>query len=96
MKKDIKLIYLKKATKFLDKNRAILTENQVDKLIIKFIKKKIYGVDTNIDYKQMSGSISNIYRIRKANIRIIVKLENDEIVIEAIITDIGFRGDIYK
>ena len=96
MKKDIKLTYLKKATKFLDKNRAILTENQVDALIIKFIKKKVYGVDTNIDYKQMSGSISNIYRIRKANIRIIVKLENDEIIIEAIIADIGFRGDIYK
>ena len=44
----------------------------------------------------MSDNISNIYRIRKANIRIIVKLENDEIIIEAIIADIGFRGDIYK
>ena len=96
MKKDIKLTYLKKATKFLDKNRAILTESQVDDLIIKFIKKKMYGIDTNIDYKQMSGTISNIYRIRKANIRIIVKLENSEIIIEAIITDIGFRGDVYK
>ncbi len=96
MKKDIKLTYLKKATKFLDKNRATLTQTQVDELIIKFIKKKIYSIDTNIDYKQMSGTISNIYRIRKANIRIIVKLENDEIIIEAIIADIGFRGDIYK
>jgi len=96
MKKDIKLTYLKKATKFLDKNRATLTQTQVDELIIKFIKKKIYSIDTNIDYKQMSGNISNIYRIRKANIRIIVKLENDEIIIEAIIADIGFRGDIYK
>ena len=96
MKKDIKLTYLKKATKFLDKNRDILTEAQVDDLIIKFIKKKMYGIDTNIDYEQMSGTISNIYRIRKANIRIIIKLENNEIIIEAIITDIGFRGDIYK
>ena len=96
MKKDIKLTYLKKATKFLDKNRATLTQIQVDELIIKFIKKKIYSIDTNIDYKQMSGTISNIYRIRKANIRIIVKLENDEVIIEAIIADIGFRGDIYK
>jgi len=96
MKKDIKLTYLKKATKFLDKNRATLTESQVDELVIKFIKKKMYSIDTNIDYKQMSGTISNIYRIRKANIRIIVKLENSEIIIEAIITDIGFRGDVYK
>jgi len=38
----------------------------------------------------------DIYRIRKGNIRIIVTLEDDEIVIEAIITDIGFRGNIYK
>jgi mRNA interferase RelE/StbE len=96
MKKDIKLTYLKKATKFLDKNKSLLTEEKVDELVIKFIKKKVYNIDTNIDYKQMSGTISNIYRIRKANIRIIVKLEDNEIIIEAIITDIGFRGDIYK
>ena len=44
----------------------------------------------------MSGNISHIYRIRKANIRIILKLENDEVIIEAIILDIGFRGDVYK
>jgi len=65
-------------------------------LIIKFIKKRFYNIDTNIDFKQMQGSISDIYRIRKANIRIIVKIIDDEIIIEAIIQDIGFRGDIYK
>ncbi|MBL1244126.1 MAG: hypothetical protein COA39_007030 [Sulfurimonas sp.] len=96
MKKDIKLTYLKKATKFLGKNKSTLTEEQVDILVIKFIKRKIYNIQTNIDYKQMSGTISNIYRIRKANIRIIVRLEDDEVIIEAIITDIGFRGDVYK
>ena len=96
MKKDVKLTYLKKATKFLVKHSSIITEEQVDTLVIKFIKKKIYNLDENIDYKQMSGAISNVYRIRKGNIRIIVTLEDDEIIIEAIITDIGFRGDIYK
>jgi len=96
MKKDIKLTYLKKATKCLGKNKSTLTEEQVDILVIKFIKRKIYNIQTNIDYKQMSGTISNIYRIRKANIRIIVRLEDDEVIIEAIITDIGFRGDVYK
>jgi len=96
MQKDIKLIYLKKATKFLDKNSSVLTEEQVDALVIKFIKKKMYNVETNIDYKQMSGTFKNIYRIRKANIRIIVKLEDAVVIVEAIITDIGFRGDIYK
>jgi len=96
LKKDIKLTYLKKATKFLDKNQSILTEEQVEALVIKFIKKKLYNIDINIDYKQMSGNISNVYRIRKGNIRIIITLQDYEIVIEAIINDIGFRGDIYK
>jgi len=96
VKKDIKLIYLKKATKVLVKHSSVITEEQVDVLVIKFIKRKIYNLDENINYKQMSGAISNVYRIRKGNIRIIVTLEDDEIVIEAIITDIGFRGNIYK
>ena len=96
MKKDIKLTYLKKATKFLVKNKNILTEEQADELIVKFIKKRFYNIDTNIDYKQMQGNIKDIYRIRKSNIRIILKIVDDEIIIEAIIQDIGFRGDIYK
>ena len=96
MKKDIKLTYLKKAIKFLTKNSSVITEEQVDALVVKFIKRKIYHLDENVDYKQMSGAISNVYRIRKGNIRVIVTLEDDEIIIEAIITDIGFRGDIYK
>ena len=96
MKKDIKLTYLKKATKFLDKNQNILTEKQADELIVKFIKKKFYSINTNVDYKQMQGNIKDIYRIRKANIRIILKIVDNEIIIEAIIQDIGFRGNIYK
>jgi mRNA interferase RelE/StbE len=96
MKKEIKLTYLKKATKFSAKNKSILTEEQVDALVIKFIKKKFYKVDTNVDFKQMSGAISNIYRIRKSNIRIILRLDDGEVIIEAIVTDIGFRGDVYK
>ena len=96
MIKDIKLTYLKKATKFLNKNTNIITEEQVDSLIINFIKKKFYNIDVNIDYKQMKGTIANIYRIRKGNIRVLVSITDDEIVIEAIVEDIGFRGDIYK
>ncbi len=96
MKKEIKLTYLKKATKFLVKHSSVITEDQVDALVIKFIKRKVYHLDENIDYKQMSGAIDNVYRIRKGNIRIIVTLEDNEVIIEAIITDIGFRGDVYK
>ncbi len=96
MKKDIKISYLKKAVKFLKKNSSVITEEEVDKLVIKFVKKRVFGIDTNIDFKQMSGAISDVYRIRKGNIRIIVRLKDEEIIIEAIIVDIGYRGDIYK
>lgn len=50
MKKNFKITYLKKSQKFLDKNRVI-TENEIDDLIIKFVKKHFYSVDINIDYK---------------------------------------------
>ena len=95
MKKKVKLTYLKKATKFLKKNSHI-TEEEVDALVIKFIKSHFYGIDINSDYKQMQGNLTDIYRIRKGNIRIIVKAVNDEVIIEAIISNIGYRGGIYK
>lgn len=96
MKKELKLTYLKKAKKFLDKNKSVITESQVDELVIKFIMSRFFGKDTNVDFKQLQGSLENIYRIRKSNIRIIVKVANDEVIIEAIIEDIGYSGDIYK
>ena len=96
MKKEIKISYLKKAMKFLKKNSSIITEDEVDNLVIKFIKKRVFKIDINIDFKQMSGVISDIYRIRKGNIRIIVRLKDEAVIIEAIVVDIGYRGDIYK
>jgi len=96
MKKELKLTYLKKSKKFLDKHSDKLTEKEVDELIIKFIKNRFYNIEQNVDYKYLQGYISNYYRIRKGNIRIIVQVIDDEIIIEAIIEDIGFRGNIYK
>ena len=46
--------------------------------------------------KKLQGSFINMYRIRKGNIRIIITATEKEIVIEAIVEDIGYRGDIYK
>ena len=96
MKKELKLTYLKKAKDFLDKNKNVINEKQVDELIIKFIKKHFFNYDENIDYKQLQGNLKDYYRIRKSNIRLIIRIVDDNIIIEAIIEDIGFRGDIYK
>ena len=80
----------------MDKNSGVITENQVDELVIKFEKKHFYNIDINVDYKQLQGNLKDIFRIRKGNIRIIVKVVDNEIIIEGIIEDIGFRGDVYK
>ena len=96
MKKELKLTYLKKSKKFLDKHNDKLTEKEVDELVIKFIKSRFYNIEQNIDYKYLQGYSGNYYRIRKGNIRIIVQTIDNEIIIEAIIEDIGFRGNIYK
>ncbi len=80
----------------MDKNSGVITENQVDELVIKFVKKHFYNIDINVDYKQLQGNLKDIFRIRKGNIRIIVKVVDNEIIIEGIIEDIGFRGDVYK
>jgi len=96
MPKKIKLTYLKKSTKFLLKNKTVLTEFMVDDLIVKFVKKRFYNIETNIDVKQMQGKPDNIYRIRKGNIRILIKVLDNEIIVEIIVFDIGFRGDVYK
>ncbi|PRM88765.1 hypothetical protein CJ671_08580 [Aliarcobacter cryaerophilus] len=95
MKKNLKITYLKKPQKFLDKNRDI-REDEIDDLIIKFVKKNFYNIDINIDYKPLQGNLKDFFRIRKGNIRIIIQVLDNEIIIEVIIQDIGFRGDIYK
>ena len=93
----VELSYLKKALKFLDKNKYLLTEKDIEELIVKFIKKKYFNKDINIDYKQMKGTISHIYRIRKANIRIIIEIDIEENkIIKIIIINIDFRGNTYK
>lgn len=96
MKKSVKLTYLKKAKKFLDKNENTITEAEVDELVIKAIKKKIFGIETNIDLKDLSGILTNKSRIRKGRLRIIIEIIEDEAIIESIIENIDFRGNVYK
>jgi len=95
MKKTLKIQYTKKADKFLAKNPHALSKDTVDALIIKAIQKIYYHTDTNIDLKKMV-SMSNHFRIRKGNIRIVFSAQDDETWIITIIEDIDYRGGIYK
>ena len=96
MPKQIKITYLKKAAKFLKKNQDSITEDTVDNLIILTIKKKVFALDVNIDVKELKGELKGKYRIRKGKIRIIIEIKQDEVIIQSIVEDIDFRGNIYK
>lgn len=96
MTKNIKITYLKKASKFLSKNNNIITETEVDKLIILAIKKKVYNLDVNLDIKDLKNNLKGKSRIRKGKVRIIFELIDETVVIETIVEDIDFRGNIYS
>ena len=94
MKKKIKLTYLKQAAKFIKKNN--INENEIDNLVIKLIKIVKFNKQINLNYKTLKGELKGKYRIRKGKIRIIVTVKDNEVIIEAIIENIDFRGNIYK
>lgn len=96
MIKTIKITYLKKASKFLLKNSNTITESEVDDLVVLAIKKKIYNLDVTLDIKDLKHNLRGKSRIRKGKIRIVFELIDDEVVVETIVEDIDFRGNIYS
>ena len=93
---NLEIQYLKKVDKFFSKNSHILSKEKTKELIIKSVKKIVLKEDINIDVKQLKGDLQKYYRIRFGKIRILFELENDEIKIITIVTDVDFRGDVYK
>lgn len=93
---NLEIQYLKKADKFFSKKSHILSKEKTKDLIIKSVKKIILKEDINIDVKQLKGDFQKYYRIRFGKLRILFELENNEIKIITIVTDIDFRGDIYN
>jgi len=95
MQRQIKITYLKKATKFLNKNSSTITEEEVDALMILAIKKRVFLQDVNLDIKALRGSYAGKDRVRKGKIRIIFEIVENSVVIESIVEDIDFRGNVY-
>ncbi len=92
---NLEIGYSKKANKFLEKNSKMLTEKEVDTLIVSAIK-KIYKIEkTNIDLKKLKGKLKGLFRIKQGDIRIIFTLKKNK-VLNVLINDIDFRGNIYK
>lgn len=93
---NLKIVYLKKANKFFLKNSSILSEEETDQLLIKAAKKILLKEDVNIDVKSLKGGLKHLYRIRQHKIRILFEIHNGEVIVELIVEDIDFRGDVYK
>jgi mRNA interferase RelE/StbE len=91
----IEIEYLKKSQKFFAKNSHLLSKSNSSQLIVKAIKKILLHEDINVDIKKLQGNLSNYYRIRQGKIRILFELDNDKIIVKAIVNDIDFRGDVY-
>ena len=93
---NLEIHYLKRVDKFFSKNSHILSKEKTKELIIKSVKKIVLKEDINIDVKQLKGDLQKYYRIRFGKIRILFELENNAIKIITIVTDVDFRGDVYK
>ncbi len=90
---DLVVNYSRAAYRFLEKNSAQITRQELNELLVKAVK-RINGIDINVDIKELKGSKQKHYRLRKGKIRIIFTYEKG--VFQIInIEDIGFRCDIY-
>lgn len=92
---NLKISYSKEADKFLKKNQNIIAEEEVDKLVISAVRKIFKTEETNINLKKLKGKHRGSFRVKKGDIRIIFSLKKDKIL-EVLVNDIDFRGNIYK
>ena len=90
----LEVVYLKRAEKFFSKNH-VLKKSDATNLISKACKKIFFKEEINVDLKKLKGNLSNFYRIRYKDIRILFEVKDEEIIIKAIVNDIDFRGSIY-
>ena len=92
---NLEIEYLKKADKFFIKNSATLSKEKSKELIIKSVKKILQNEDTNVDVKQLKGTLQKYYRIRSGKVRILFELIDGQITVTAIVNDVDFRGNVY-
>ena len=82
--------YSKRADAFIEEHGI---RSKVQDSIRAFIL-KITGATINIDVKKLKGEWAGYYRIRKGNIRIILKPDSETVTVFVDIID--FRGSVYR
>lgn len=85
-----KVYYSEKALKQLKK-----MDKQVAKLIVAYVRKNLENCsDPRLIGKSLQGNLSDKWRYRVGNYRILAKIEDEKVMI--CIIEIGHRRDIYK
>jgi mRNA-degrading endonuclease RelE of RelBE toxin-antitoxin system len=90
----VEIVYSKASLSFFEKNKQTLSQDESDVLLIKGIKKLYKLSIESIDIKAMKGEKGS-YRIRKGNVRIVFRVDENGTIIVVSVNAIDFRGSIY-
>jgi len=90
----VEIVYSKASLSFFEKNKQTLSQEESDVLLIKGIKKLYKLSIESIDIKAMKGEKGS-YRIRKGNVRIVFRVDENGTIIVVSVNAIDFRGSIY-
>lgn len=92
-KKLLQIHFERKAHKFF--NKGTVDKNEVSEVIIKAVR-KLSGHNENINIKYLKGELKGYLRIRKGDLRIVFKIAEDENLMIVTVSNIDFRGNVYK
>ncbi len=93
IKKLLQIHFERKADKFF--NKGSIEKKEVSDLIIKGVR-KLSGQDENVDVKYLRGELKGYIRIRKGDLRIVFKIAENTKLIIVTVSNIDFRGNVYK
>lgn len=91
----INLNFSKATSKFLHKNPNIISENEVENLLVQAVKIIFKKETIKIDLKALKGNLKGYYRIRKGKVRIVFSIAKEDLI-TINIKNIDFRGSVYN
>lgn len=91
----VKISYSKDVVKSIEKYK-IITYSEIEGLVRKFLLKFYHGQDINIDVKRLRGKYRNLIRIRKGNLKILIKVDVKGFILNIDVLKIDNRGKVYK
>ena len=94
---ELQLSFSRYALKFLQKNRHLYTQTQVEEWVIEAILSLINQEVCALDLGELYANWAGHYRIRRGKTRIIFNYTHEDgtLLVEIQVVKIGFRKDVY-